>query len=91
MLLFSLLLLKENHEEFVNVDFWYMPCNYSIVDAPVVMAKFVENQKCQLDISVEVQGELAGSFFWFCFLFLFFLICFLPSFFPQALFCTSVL
>ena len=58
--------LEENHEEFENVDFWYVPCNYSIVNVPVVMAKFVENQKCQLDVSVQVQGEMTGNFFWFC-------------------------
>ena len=45
-----------NHEVFVNVDFWYMPCNYSIVNAPVVLAVFVEGQTCQLDTALNVNG-----------------------------------
>ena len=53
---------EENREEFENVDFWYVPCNYSIVNVPVVMAKFVENQKCQLDVSIKVQGMWTGHF-----------------------------
>ena len=42
---------------FVNVDLWYVPCNYSIVNAPVVMAKFVEGQSCLLDTTVNVEGK----------------------------------
>ena len=49
--------VAENHEVFVNVDLWYVPCNYSIVNAPVVMAKFVEGQSCLLDTTVNVEGK----------------------------------
>jgi len=54
-LFLSLSAIEENREVFDNVDFWYMPCNYSFVNAPAVMAKFVENQKCQLDTTVNVE------------------------------------
>ena len=40
----------------MNVDFWYMPCNYTIMNAPVVLAVFVEGQTCQLDTALNVNG-----------------------------------
>ena len=41
----------------MNVDLWYLLCNYSIAGAPVVLATFTEGQTCQLDTSVNVHGE----------------------------------
>jgi len=34
-----------------------MPGNYSIVNAPVVLAIFMEDQTCQLDTTINVHGE----------------------------------
>jgi len=51
------LIVEENGEVFINVDFWYMPGNYSIVNAPVVLAIFMEDQTCQLDTTINVHGE----------------------------------
>jgi len=54
---FFYLFSEENHEVFANVDFWYVPCNYSIVDAPVVLATFVEGLTCQLNTSINEEEE----------------------------------
>ena len=54
-------MLKENHEAFVNVDFWYLPCDYDFENAPVIPAIFLEEETCRLDTSVEVHGENKGE------------------------------
>ena len=69
----------------MNVDFWYMPCNYTIMNAPVVLAVFVEGQTCQLDTALNVNGgKREREKAWLVLLTLFFFTLQMPS-------CTLVL